>query len=313
MVTRAAYMQVLETLYKRASDDVNILTKDKLVKLCPHLTQQQIDDIYNPFKETIKKFQSTPLNKLPNRYPIQFIRIAMPPIFRASIGFILEIILRIEKSKDGFVDMSKCYLIPRSKLTKEDFDKKRYSYTEILFRKEAIEFAQNNWGEELETYLTSDSTLIKFSYYNPPIPEKGQLIKVGSVYIITNKRTKDLLQNSTKPLSEAIDQATVKIVFDTNKSILDEYSWYLDSSYDRYQLNKCCAQCGSGYSLTHCRICGYMFQLHWDWLVIPYVPLPKKVSDLLIKRGHSFLRDPDLARAEERAFFDTHKGLYTLT
>ncbi len=167
---------------------------------------------------------------------------------------------------------------------------------EYLFFKEAIAYAQNNWGEKL---VEPDwKEFFHFHLHDPSqLDIEGHSSCMEDVCFVTDKNLEELLSDTSKPTSKVLNDAIIEV---TNSDLIASE---LKSKLQRNEF-MICANDGSGLTYEHCDTCGYEYNDDnyreiWD------LPLPKKIEDFLVNQGYQFQISPELARTQELKFFQS--------
>lgn len=227
-------------------------TVDDLVRLCPHLTRKQAEEAFNQGDVDIA------CPNLRVRGQFQIITLKTDD---AGTPLVLEWVYTGKVSDDD-----------------------RYDYT-----KEAVKFAEENWGNELiydnwETVteiFVQDPTDIIISGTGAGGPKTAELL-----YVCFNRSWQEMSNNSLN-----MDNAIVQMT-------LDEHVWHeLRGGRGGHSLWNC-AYCGSGLSLNGCYGCGHSFKddgARGGW----GTPLSRKMVEYLQNHGHVFRQDPEIVWKKE--------------
>ena len=160
--------------------------------------------------------------------------------------------------------------------------------------KEAIKFANANWGDELvvdnwvsvvEFFIQDPTDLVNDTYHTDSPRTKAVL------GVALSRDLSSIINDRSKPTSELFDEAILHMT-------LDNVAWHEMKGGRGGYTEFNCAHCGSGLSLSSCMGCGHSFrdnQIRGGW----NTPLSKKMVAFLQEAGHEFKINPEIAWNKE--------------
>lgn len=175
-------------------------------------------------------------------------------------------------------------------------------FGEYQYMVEAINFAEENWGDELvvdiwdsvlELYVQDPSDLISIGY------KQNQPRTKAILYITLNRELNEIINDHSRPESQLFDDAIVEMT-------IDNMVWHELKGGRGGYTDFNCAYCGTGLGLTGCSGCGHRFEddhMRCGWST----PLSKKMVEFLQQNGHVFKKDPKIAWDTETERYEKYK------
>lgn len=159
---------------------------------------------------------------------------------------------------------------------------------------EAIQFSNENWGNEL--ILDNWVDVIEFYIQDPTDlyqegPGRGSPKTKVVVYIGLNRPWNDLINDCSKPQTALIDEAISEMTLDP---VVGQEIMGGRGIFSKYN----CAYCCHGLGLNSCSGCGHQFKDD-QGRTGGGSPLPPKIVKFLRDNGHIFKKDPKIAWQEE--------------
>lgn len=174
-----------------------------------------------------------------------------------------------------------------SRTRKSYADRKAHGdiFTESVYMKEAMQYAESNWTGDLilDTWVDFGEIIIQ----DPSVlSSQGYPTTKFVVYFTVNRGWNEIANDHSAPEWKLWDQALSQMTL--NRFEEDELKGGR-GGYTDYN----CAVCGSGLGLSGCPNCHHQFRddhFRCGW----QTPLPPKIVELLRKAGHVFSQDPAL-------------------
>lgn len=167
----------------------------------------------------------------------------------------------------------------------------------FAFMEESSRYALTHWGDELIT--DNWRSFITFIIDDPSDKRMGLFGGTPKtkmwLYVGINRDWTGLLNDHSKPKSDLIEEAIVTL---TTDPFFGNHLKGGRAGYSEFN----CACCGGGLSSSACTGCEKTFKYD-DFRSSWNTPLPKKITDYMIKQGHQFTIDPQIARTLERKKF----------
>ncbi len=265
-------------------------TAEDMARLCPHLTQEQAVEAFT----TGSGYVACPPLRIRGAFQI--------------ISYRKEWVekVKISRVKDGEEDASvtgnknhppRLQYAYASRTVRSYADGKPHGdlLTEYQYMKEAMAFAEANWGDELilddwesvVSFYVQDPTDLVNDRYHRDYPRTKAVL-----YVTLSRDLNKIINDHSKPESVLFDEAIAQMT-------LDDHVWNeLKGGRGGFtEFN--CAHCGAGLLLSSCTGCGHRFRddhFRSGW----HTPLSPKMVAFLRESGHEFAIDPEVAWEKER-------------
>jgi hypothetical protein len=254
-------------------------TPDVVAEICPHLTKEDIADIFMEVNAgNICDFAAPPV-LIDHSYHV--LRLS-PPYMRGKVNRPLRLsFVFAQRTAESYADG-----IPKGDIagTRKFYEK-------------AIAYAQTNWGDHL--ILDTWKSYIEVNMLNPQDEDDYGNPRLNYKLFFTTKEDWNTIMNdSSSPRSEVINKSILQITH--NQLEANEIKGGR-GGYTNYN----CTRCSGGLELESCSCCEEKFNnngFRCGWRT----PLPKKLRDYAIDQGFQFDMDPDKALEYERIFYQTN-------
>lgn len=237
---------------------------EDMAAICPHLTLEQVATVFEKDANYV----------------------ACPPL-RIKGAFQIVSYYKESESHPARLDLA---FAGRTLQSYADGKSRGDIFCEYKYMVEAVNYATENWGDELildtwesviEIYVQDPSDLISIGYH------KDQPRTKAVLFVCLNRDLNDIVNDHSRQQSELFDNAIAEMT-------LDQMVWHeLKGGRGGYtEFN--CAYCGSGLGLSSCNGCGHRFEddnMRCGW----NTPLSKKMVTFLKQSGHMFKKDPQIA------------------
>lgn len=268
-VTREEYLERLGNL------PIKNPTREDMMAICPHLSEEQVVAVFTPEKEGGSAY------------------VACPPI-RIRGGF------QVVAFYSGWEDRHTDEIHPPAlrhaftgRTLQSYADGKSHGdiFGEYPHMEEAIAYAEEHWGDQL---ILDDWVGFAKIYMQDPsdLDARGYPKTKAVVHFTTNRGWNEIVNDRSQPQSVLLDNAIV--VATLNPFEGNELKGGRGGAIDSFN----CAYCGGGLFLDHCNGCEQRFRddhFRSGWST----PLPPKIVELFEGAGHVFQIDPAIARQKE--------------
>lgn len=250
-------------------------TPEDMAQLCPHLTQEQAVAAFH----SGSGYVVCPPLRVRGAFQI----VTLEKGWLEEIKVWRGVTLVITGTKEHQPRLSYAYA-----------GRARGSYGTYRHIAEAVDFAEDNWGDEL--ILDTWKDVVEFRIQDPSDLyqegwSEGYPKTKAVLYICLNREWNQLINDHTKPESVLIDEAISEMTLDM--AVWHELKGGC-GGFTEYN----CAYCGDGLHLCGCGGCGHRFKddfFRCGWAT----PLSQRMAGFLQANGHVFKKDPYIARQAE--------------